>query len=258
MEQTVSEILMFCRKDSWRHKGWKQVQRGAGRPRGLSARTNCDPVGDNPAHWNTEKTPADKLSFSPRGVFTCTDISVNQLSVTFIQLSFCKKTLIQQCSLTWTWWKAGVSQTMSFCFSPKQSELFTAKRRAATYHWAEINPYLLWSSVNCFSQTNMNLRECCFSEAEATRWYMEHLRVSDCWNERKKTVDESTVCRTHLNNMNTWRKKILKLWRDYHLTDRPLFKYFSPLLPLETLHSFNIFKYFSKIGSHLLREGAQL
>lgn len=51
--------------------------KGAGRPRGLSSRTNCDPVGDNPARWNTEKTPADKQSFSPCGAFTCTDISVD-------------------------------------------------------------------------------------------------------------------------------------------------------------------------------------
>lgn len=67
-------------------EGWARV----GRPRRLSARTNCDPVGDNPARQNTEKTPADKLTFSPRGAFTCTDISVEQFSVTFNQLPFCK------------------------------------------------------------------------------------------------------------------------------------------------------------------------
>lgn len=44
-------------------------------------------AGDNPAHWNREKTPADKLPFSHCGVFLCTDVSVNQFSVSLIQLS---------------------------------------------------------------------------------------------------------------------------------------------------------------------------
>lgn len=48
----------------------------------------CDPgLGGNPACWNREKTPADKLSFSRCAVFLCTDVSVNQFSVSLIQLS---------------------------------------------------------------------------------------------------------------------------------------------------------------------------
>lgn len=54
---------------------------------GLSAR--CAPrlstAGDSPARWNREKT--HELSFSHCGVFPRTDVSVNEFSVSLIQLS---------------------------------------------------------------------------------------------------------------------------------------------------------------------------
>lgn len=87
------EIQMFRRKDE--AEGWTKVERLEAGP-GFGVRVICQDklceprlstAGDNPACWNRERKPADKLSFSHSGVFLCTDVSVNQFSVSLTQLS---------------------------------------------------------------------------------------------------------------------------------------------------------------------------